>query len=135
MEIFHRYEPRDLDAAVRFYLGRKHTGRHTAAGDVLATAEVLDAMVARYADLPRTVAGLHLHFIDRDRIDSDGFFIRTEGQLRFAKGKYRGQPLAVIAATKPDYLEWMLTQGLFEDTTALVRDALSAARKDLAAEK
>jgi DNA polymerase-3 subunit epsilon len=130
MEIFHRYEPRDLDAAVRFYLGRQHTGSHTAAGDVLATAEVLDAMVARYADLPRTVAGLHLHFIDRDRIDSDGFFIRAEGQVRFAKGKYRGQPLAVIAATKPDYLEWMLAQGLFEDTLTMVREALAVARKE-----
>jgi DNA polymerase-3 subunit epsilon len=64
MEIFHRYEPRVLAAAVRTYLGRDHEGGHSAAADVLATAEVLDAMVNRYADLPRTVASLHQHFAD-----------------------------------------------------------------------
>jgi DNA polymerase-3 subunit epsilon len=128
MEIFHRYEPRDLGAAVRFYLGREHDGAHSAAADVLATADVLDAMMARYADLPRNVARLHQHFVDPDRVDSSGFFVRVEGHFRFAMGKYRGQPLEVIAATKPDYLEWMLTQSFFEDTKKIVRDALATAR-------
>jgi DNA polymerase-3 subunit epsilon len=128
MQIFHRCEPRDLPAAVRRYLGREHEGGHSAAADVMATAEVLDAMVARYADLPRTVAALHQHFADPERVDSDGFFRRVEGELRFLKGKHRGEPLSAVAATRPDYLEWMLTQTLFEDTKQVVRDALSRAR-------
>jgi DNA polymerase-3 subunit epsilon len=127
MEIFHRREPRDLAAAVRTYLGREHQGGHSAAADVLATAEVLDAMLARYADLPRTVAGLHEHFTDPDRIDSDGFFRQVQGTLRFTKGKHRGEPLDAIAATSPDYLEWMLSQSFFEDTKHVVREALSRA--------
>ena len=53
--IFHRKEPRDLTAAVRFYLDRDHEGAHSAEADVTATAEVLDAQLERYSDLPRTV--------------------------------------------------------------------------------
>jgi DNA polymerase-3 subunit epsilon len=128
LEIFHTYERRDLSAAVRFYCGREHERAHDASADVLATVDVLDAMLARYADLPRSVAGIHQHFRDPNAVDSSGAFVRVEGQLRFAIGKYRGQPLDVIAATKPDYLEWMLKQDFFDDTKALVREALSRAR-------
>jgi DNA polymerase-3 subunit epsilon len=128
MEIFHRYEPRDLAAAVRFYLGREHKGAHSAAADIEATAEVLDAMLARYADLPHSTAGLHQHFKEANAVDSSGCFIKVEGQLRFAFGKYRGQPLETIAATKPDYLEWMLAQAFFDDAKQLVREALARSR-------
>lgn len=128
MEIFHRYERRDLAAAVQMYLGRKHEGGHSADADVLATAEVLDAMLGRYTDLPRSAAGLHEHFADPSRIDSGGFFRMMEGQICFALGKHRGQPLEVIASAKRDYLEWMLNQDFFDDTKAIVRKALAAAR-------
>lgn len=129
MEIFFRYEPRDLAAAVRRYLGREHEGAHSAAADALATAQVLDAMVARYDDLPRSVDGLHQQFTDPDRVDSDGFFRRLEGEVHFVKGKHRGQPLAAVAANSPDYLAWMLSQEFFDDTKTVVREALATARQ------
>jgi DNA polymerase-3 subunit epsilon len=117
-----------LAAAVRFYCGREHDKGHAAASDVLATAEVLDAMVTRYAELPRTVAGLHQHFKDAHAVDSNGSFTRVGSEVRFAFGKYRGQPLDAIARMNPDYLEWMLAQDFFDDTKALARDALARAR-------
>jgi hypothetical protein len=43
-----------------------------------------------YPDLPRSVAGLHQHFADPDRIDTDGFFRQVEAEVRFVKGKHRG---------------------------------------------
>jgi DNA polymerase-3 subunit epsilon len=58
MTIFHRKEPRDLSAAVRLFLGRPHEGAHSAEADVAAAAEVLDAQLERYPDLPRTVEAL-----------------------------------------------------------------------------
>jgi DNA polymerase-3 subunit epsilon len=128
MEIFHRQEPRDLAAAVRTYLGREHDAGHSAAADVLATALVLDAMLARYPDLPRSVAGLHQHFTDADDVGSDGFFRRVEDTVRFVKGKHRGLSLAAVAIASPDYLEWMLGQDFFPDTKAVVRDAMADAR-------
>ena len=51
--------PRDLSAAVRFYLGREHERAHKADADAEATADVLLAQLQRYPDLPRVVRGLH----------------------------------------------------------------------------
>ncbi|MDB5308645.1 MAG: hypothetical protein JWO38_2847 [Gemmataceae bacterium] len=129
LQIFHARERRDLAAAVQFYLGREHAGAHSAAADTAATADVLDAMLGRYRDLPRGVAELFQHFKDPNEVDSTGCFTRVEGQVRFAFGKYRGQPLAAVAARSPDYLEWMLDQDFFEDTKVVVRQALAARRE------
>jgi DNA polymerase-3 subunit epsilon len=114
---------------VRFYLGRDYEGGHSAATDVLATAEVLDAMLARYADLPRSVADLHQHLKDPNAVDSSGCFTGVEGQIRFAFGKYRGQPLDVVASEQPGYLQWLLDQDFFEDTKAVIRRALGQRSK------
>lgn len=128
LHIFHSRERRDLVAAVQFYLGREHAAAHSASADAVATAEVLDAMLERYDDLPRGVADLFQHFKDPNEVDSNGFFTRVEGQIRFAQGKYRGQPLHSVARDHPDYLQWMLGQDFFEDAKAVVREALSRPR-------
>lgn len=131
LEIFHTHEKRDLSAAVRFYCGRDHDGAHAAEADVLATVAVLDAQIARYADLPKSVAGLHIHFRDPNSVDADGRFTKVNGELRFTFGKYRGQPLTEIARTKADYLEWMLKQDFFDDVKTIVRQALERTRNGL----
>ena len=95
---------------------------------MLATAEVLDAMLARYPNLPRSIAGRHQQFTDADGVGSDGFLRRVDGAVRVVKGKHRGLPLAAVAAANPDYLEWMLGQDFFPDTKAVVRDAMADAR-------
>lgn len=128
LEIFHSFERRDLSAAMRFYCGQELDGAHQAAADVLATVAVLDAQVAKYAELPKTVAGLHQHFKDPNSLDSNNFFTKVQGEIRFNMGKYRGQPLDFIAQTKPDYLEWMFTADFFEDTKRIAREALERAR-------
>jgi hypothetical protein len=43
-----------------------------------------------YPDLPRSVVGLHQHFADSDRIDTDSCFRQVEAEGRFVKGKHRG---------------------------------------------
>lgn len=116
MELYHRLEPRDLRAAVRFYLGREHQAGHSSLADALAAAEVLGAMVGRYPGLPRDVPGLHGLFDDGEAVDADGFFRRVESEVRFARGRHRGEPLAAVALTSPGYLGQMPGQDLFDDT-------------------
>ena len=58
MTIFHRKNPRNLSAAVRFYLDRDHSNAHAAEADVAATFDVLEAQLEHHDDLPRTIAEL-----------------------------------------------------------------------------
>ena len=123
--IYHQREPRDLTAALKFYCGLEHEGAHGAAADVLATTAILDAQVARYADLPRTIEGLHAHCNDANAIDMSGMFGRDEdGVIVFIRGKYKGRSLSDIAASKPDYLEWMQREDFYDDTKAIAAEAL-----------
>ncbi len=124
-KIYHQRERRDLTAALRFYCEREHEGAHGAAADVLATAAILDAQVARYEDLPRTVEGLHAQCNDPAALDMSGMFGKDEdGVVVFIKGKYKGRSLFDIVQTKPDYLQWMQREDFFEDTKAIALEAL-----------
>ena len=42
----------------------------------------------------------------------------------FVKGKYKGRTLYDIAASKPDYLEWMQRDDFYDDTKAIAAEAL-----------
>ena len=126
--LFHQREPRNLSAAYRFYCDKEHDEAHGAAADVLATLAVLDAQVARYADLPRTIDGLHDHCADPKALDLSGMFgTCDEGTVVFIMGKYKGRSLTDIAQTKPDYLRWMLSADYFDDTKTLASAALKQA--------
>lgn len=127
MAVFHRKEPRDLSAAVRFYLGRDLEGAHGAAADVEASAAVLEAQLARYDDLPRDVEGLDAWCrpAPAGAVDREGKFVVRDGEVVFAFGKHQGRPLADVARRQPDYLQWLLRQTDFPaDAKALAERAL-----------
>ncbi len=131
MQIYHAYEKRDLASAVRFYLSRDHLDAHTASADTLATAEILDAMVARYSDLPRDVAELHQQFTAHDAIDVDGHFVMDDGQVCLAFGKHRGKALAAVAQEDPGFLSWMIKKDFLADAKDIAARALRDASRDL----
>ncbi len=132
MTIFHRQEPRNLEAAMRFYCGRDFLNPHDALADTEATLAVLDAQLARYADLPRDAAGLHEYcnpsderFADRTR----KFRWNDAGEAALAFGKHEGKTLQQMA-THPrdrDYLEWICgpSSNFSAEVKAIVEQALS----------
>ena len=125
--IFHREEPRDLSAAARFYLAREHEEAHTALGDIRTTAAVLSAQLQRYPDLPRSLDGLHAYCdeVAPFQTELDRWFVRRDGEMVFRRGKHRGMPLKKVAATAPDYLQWMLgAEDMDGEVLQVVRDAL-----------
>jgi DNA polymerase-3 subunit epsilon len=126
MTIFHKKEPRDLTAAVRFFLDRDHAGAHGAEADVQASIEVLDAQLARYPDLPRTVDALdaYCYPVPAGAVDRGGKFVLRDGEIVFAFGRQKGRALREVAAVQRDYLEWILKQDFPEDARALVEKAL-----------
>lgn len=126
--IFHREEPRDLAAAARFYVQDEHIGAHGARADVHMTARVLAAQLTRYPGLPDDIDGLHA-YCDEARpflTEFQKWFSGSDlDDCVFARGKHRGTRLAEVAASSPDYLEWMLTASdMPGEVLAAVRQAL-----------
>jgi DNA polymerase-3 subunit epsilon len=123
MTIFHRKERRDLAAAVQFYLGREHAQAHSAAADVLAVADVLDAQLVRYEDLPRGIAELAAWIAPESSERATKFALR-EGTLVFAFGRHLGRPLDDVARDTPDYLRWLLEVDFPAEAKRIVAEAL-----------
>jgi DNA polymerase-3 subunit epsilon len=122
LAIYRKKEPRDLRAAVRTFLGREHRGGHRALADAAAALQVVDAQLARYPDLPARPEDLHRLLVE---IDVGGRLRRGPGgRVALAFGKYRGRPLAEVAATHPGYLRWVLaTIPFLSDARQLIASA------------
>ncbi|MDH3628154.1 MAG: 3'-5' exonuclease [Acidobacteriota bacterium] len=125
MRIFHRQEPRDLTAAVRFYLDDDHAGAHAAEADVVATHRVVEAQLEKYADLPGDVASLDTWIRGgrADAVDRSGKFVWKEGEAAFGFGKHQGKSLRDVAASASGYLDWILQSDFPEDAKEIVRGA------------
>lgn len=125
MRIFHHYEKRDLEAAVRFYCSRKHHG-HRAEEDVLATIDVLHAQLQRYEDLPQDVIALDelCRGTKPDWLTKDGRVAWRNGAPRITFGKHNGKSLQELAKEAPDYLRWLVDKDFPEDTKRIAIDAL-----------
>ena len=124
MMIFHKYEPRDLSAASLFYLNREHKNAHSAEADVIVTAEILNAMLARYETLPKTPEGMQTLLQPETAVDVEGKFRTVEGEIRLSFGQYRGRALDWVARSDPGFLQWMLSKDFHEDTKRVAREAL-----------
>lgn len=111
--IYHKKERRDLSAAVKFYLGREHTGAHTAEADAIATMEILYKQVEVYPDLPDTVEGLVKFCSDAKLCDlACRFAIDEEGDYIYNFGPKRGTKVKV----DPSTAHWMLKKDFLADT-------------------
>ena len=126
MRIFHLKEPRHLAAAVRFYCGHEHPEAHSSEDDARAAADVLQAQLKRYGDLPRDVEALHdlCNPGDPSWIDPDGKFRWSGSDAVIAFGPQKGRTLQDVAAAEPGFLEWMLMKDFSPETMRIVRDAL-----------
>ena len=125
--IYHSKEPRDLSAAYRFYCNSDHLDAHDAMGDVRATAEIFDAQIARYNDLPKSVEQIHNKFNrSNDRwITMDRKFYWRDGQATMAFGKHRGKAVQWVAENDRDYLAWISEKDFSIESKTLMQQALA----------
>lgn len=127
--IYHKMEPRNLSAALRFYCDKEHSGAHDALADVEATADVLLAQLERYpGQLQGTVDFLGELSGDRGRSpDAAGKLqFNDDGAIALAFGKYKGWSLENIGINDPGYLQWLMTKAeLPGSTLAIMRNALA----------
>ncbi len=128
--IYHRMEPRDLSAAVRFYLGRDHAGAHGAEADTRATLEVLKAQLARYDSLPKTTAEMDEFLVPRDPLNADrmGLLRWKNGELTINFGKKKGESLKTLLLNEPNYLKWFVKGDFDTEARMIVKDLLENGR-------
>ena len=121
--IFKYYNPRNLSAAVRQYLGRDHTEAHSALPDAKASMELLEALLRQHPDLPREVGALERRFQpDGNNLDSEGKFVwNREGEVVFNFGKMRGTKLK---SCDKQYLSWLLQANFSNEIKTIVQDAI-----------
>ncbi len=127
--IFHRREPRNLSAALRFYRDRELENAHGAEADTVAALEVFAGQLARYEDLDLDLASLHTlsTSINSGFVDGGRRFVWKDNEPAFNFGKLKGKGLR-WAASEPserEYLRWILQGPFEEDTREIVREALA----------
>jgi DNA polymerase-3 subunit epsilon len=124
--IFHRNEPRDLEAAVRFFCDKPHDDAHGAEADTRATIDVFEAQLQRYTDLPRTVEELDEYCNPRepDWVDKIGRLKWRNGTVVLNFGRKKGTPLKEIVETDPGFIKWMLRSDFPADVKEIVEDAV-----------
>lgn len=128
--IYHRMEPRDLTAAVRFYLGRDHVGAHGAGADARATLEVLKAQMAKYSQLPKGVAAMDEYLVPHDPLNADrnGMLRWVGGDLCVNFGRKKGESLKKLLLSEPNYLRWIVKGDFATDVKMIVKDLLDNGR-------
>ena len=128
--IYHKKEPRDLSAAVRFYLGRNHDGAHGAEADTRATLEVLKAQMAKYSDLPATVDEMDEFLVPHDPMNADraGTLRWKDGELTINFGKKKGESLKKLLLNEPNYLKWILKGDFDTEVRMIIKDLLDNGR-------
>ena len=128
--IYHKMEPRDLTAAVRFYCGRDHKGAHGAEADARATLDVLKAQLEKYADLPKTTAEMDEYLVPRDPLNADrqGMLRWINGELCINFGKKKGVSLKELFLHEQNFLKWFVKGNFETDARMIVQDLLDLGR-------
>jgi len=108
-QLFHKREPRDLAAAVRFYTTGEHKAAHSAFGDIEATINVLTGQILMYSDLEADVSKLHNSLWGTDELlEPGGWFARgVDYKIYFLRGKHKGK----CVEDEKGYLKWMQREG------------------------
>lgn len=125
LRIYHQKEPRNLSAAVEFYLHRKMEGAHDALIDARETANVILAQLEKYPELPDNVEELHKIFFETPAegyLDPDGKLAWRFGKATINFGKYATVPLENIKDKK--YLHWIMDGEFSDSVKRIIHEAL-----------
>jgi DNA polymerase-3 subunit epsilon len=107
-KIFHMMEQRTLSAAYKFYCNKSLENAHSAEADALATSEILEAQIERYANIGNTIGSIIKFTGEDELVDFARRFIRINGVEIFNFGKHKGKPVAEVLKNEPQYYDWMM---------------------------
>jgi DNA polymerase-3 subunit epsilon len=107
--IFHKMEPRTLNAAYKFYCQKELENAHSAEADILATVDILEAQLDRYPELKNDLDFLHNLSSANNNADLAGRIVYNEkGEEIFNFGKHKGKKVVQVFNDEPSYYDWMM---------------------------
>lgn len=114
--VWRESEPRDLETAVRRFLGREHEMAHKAVPDTAVLPPLLREMGRAFGYSTEDMIRLSR---PADEVDRSGRFRvdPVSGEVLFNFGRHREQPIRL----HDEYLEWMLGADFPADTKAAIR--------------
>ncbi|MEY2830200.1 MAG: hypothetical protein RIQ33_2058 [Bacteroidota bacterium] len=127
--IFHKQEPRNLEAAVKFYCEQELKNAHSAMADVKATYDVLVAQLQRYPNLKNEVDFLEKFSEDAKFIDVARRLVFKNGKVCYNFGKHKDKPVADVLRTEPQYYDWMMKSDFPLHTKHKLKEIVEALRK------
>jgi len=108
-QIFFKMESRTLSAAYNFYCNKSLENAHSAEADILATIEVLESQLERYANLTNEVKALHDFTCNGEAlVDYARRVVLKDGYPVFNFGKYKGRKVEEVFTAEPQYYDWMM---------------------------
>jgi DNA polymerase-3 subunit epsilon len=127
MAIYRMKERRNLEAAYHFYCKKELPVAHTAAGDTSILADILEAQLNLYPDLPQDMKLLDTicHQIPDNYVDKQGKFVRLGGKIICNIGnKHKGHDLDYIKKNDPGFLNWIISEEFSPEVKELVKGYL-----------
>ena len=119
MEIYHRLEPRDFEAAYRRFVGGDVSRPLDAETTINAARAIVTGQLRQNPGLPRdpeSLAAWATATDDTNFIDDQGrFTLSDEGDPIINFGRYRGHTLYDMSELHPDYLQWIAGDESFTD--------------------
>ena len=119
MEIYHRLEPRDFEAAYRTFVGGDLTRPLDAETSINAARSIIAGQLRLNPELPRdpvSLASWATREDDSNFIDDQGrFTLSDEGDPIINFGRYRGHTLYDMSEMHPDYLQWIADDESFTE--------------------
>lgn len=108
MVIFMKKEPRNLEAAYKFYCNKELENAHSAEADIKATYEVFKAQTHHYDDLNTDVESISKYSSQNKYVDFAGRLIRDENDnviINF--GKHKGKNINHVFEKDTAYYDWI----------------------------
>lgn len=116
--IFHKMEQRTLSAAYKFYCSKDLENAHSAEADTVATYEILESQLERYAGtLENDIEFLSKFSMRTNSLDYAGRVVLDDKEVPlFNFGKYKGKPVANVFKADPSYYSWIMNGDFTLDT-------------------
>ena len=135
MEVFHKLEPRDFDAAYRRYVGGNFTRPSDSETILNALCSIIKGQFTQHPELPKAPADLEAWVtgeITERYIDDQGrFAVSDDGDPIVNFGRYRGYTLYDMSEIDPGYLRWIAKNASFtEQQRQIATDAAEGIMPD-----